>query len=120
MNDNDKDRIQHILDAAYEITLFVKGKSKDDIRQDRILTLALVKEIEIIGEAASKLSDEVRDQIPDVEWQKVISMRNRLVHVYFEIDHDILWFSIKNNVPDLINKLEGFCSEIHLRFDSQD
>ncbi len=106
MRETDIIRLGHMLDAAKEITSFVKGRSKGDVEQDRILTLALVKEIEIIGEAASKVSHETREQIPNIEWIDVIAMRNRLVHAYFEIDEDILWDTIVYNIPRLIEELE--------------
>ena len=80
--------------------------NRDDLERERILTLALVKEIEIIGEAASKVSQEAREQIPGIEWRDVIDMRNRLVHVYFEIDADILWDTILYDIPKLIEELE--------------
>lgn len=106
MKETDIARLGHMLDAAKEITSFVKGRSKGDMERDRILTLALVKEIEIIGEAASKVSHEAREQIPNIEWIDVIAMRNRLVHAYFEIDEDILWNTIVYNIPRLIEELE--------------
>ncbi len=107
MKKTDIDRLRHMLEAATEIILFVRGKTRDDLGRNRILTLALVKEIEIIGEAASKVSQEVREQMPGIEWQDVIGMRNRLVHVYFEIDEDILWETIVFDIPRLIEELEN-------------
>jgi len=112
MKKTDIDRLRHMLEAAREIILFMRGKTKDDLGKDRILTLALVKEIEIIGEAASKVSQEARKQIPGIEWRDVIDMRNRLVHVYFEIDEDILWETIIYDIPGLIEELERL-PELH-------
>jgi len=106
MKKTDIVRLRHMLDAAREIRSFIKGRSEDDLKRDRILTLALVKEIEIIGEAASKVSQEAREQIPDIEWRDVIGMRNRLIHVYFEIDEDILWDTILYDIPKLIEELD--------------
>lgn len=106
MQKTDIDRLRHMLDAAREIVLFAGDKNRDSLRKDRILTLALVKEIEIIGEAASKVSQETREQIPGIEWRDVIDMRNILVHAYFEIDEDIVWETIVYNIPGLIEELE--------------
>ena len=106
MKKTDVIRLRHMLSAAKEIILFTKGCNRDDLERERILTLALVKEIEIIGEAASKVSQEAREQIPGIEWRDVIDMRNRLVHVYFEIDADILWDTILYDIPKLIEELE--------------
>lgn len=106
MKKTDVIRLGHMLNAAKEIISFTKGFDKADLQKDRVLTLALVKEIEIIGEAASKVSQEAREQIPGIEWRDVIGMRNRLVHVYFEVDEDILWDTILYDIPRLIEKLE--------------
>jgi uncharacterized protein with HEPN domain len=105
MKETDIVRLRHMLEAAREIRSFIKERNKDDLERDRILTLALVKEIEIIGEAASKVSQEARQQIPDIEWRDIVGMRNRLVHVYFEIDEDILWDTIIYDIPKLIEEL---------------
>jgi len=107
MKKTDIDRLRHMIEAAREIRLFTKGKTEDALRRDRILTLALVKEIEIIGEAASKVSQEAREQIPGIEWQDVIGMRNRLIHAYFEIDESILWDTVIHDIPKLIEELEA-------------
>ena len=106
MKKTDIIRLRHMLDAAREISAYMKGRSREEVEKDRILALGLVKELEIIGEAASKVSQEVKNQIPNIEWQKIIGMRNRLVHVYFEIDEDILWAAILHDIPRLIEELE--------------
>jgi len=106
MKKTDITRLQHMLDAAREIRAYMKERSRVEIENDRILSLGLVKEVEIIGEAASKVSQEAREQLPNIEWRKIIGMRHRLVHVYFEIDEDILWDTIAYNIPRLIQELE--------------
>jgi uncharacterized protein with HEPN domain len=70
------------------------------------LVLALVKEIEIIGEAASRLSLETRQQIPALPWTDIILMRNRLIHAYFDVDLDIVWKTFTDDLPPLIQELE--------------
>jgi uncharacterized protein with HEPN domain len=106
MNDDDTTRLQHILDAAREARLFIQGRKKSDLHDDRMLTLALMKEIEIIGEAAANISRETRTQLSQFEWDKIIGMRNILVHVYFKINLTILWDTVENNLPQLIDELE--------------
>jgi len=85
MSDPDRIRLRHIQDAATEALHFVAGRSKEALVADRQLALALIKEIEIIGEAASRISIALKESRPDVPWAATIGMRNRLIHAYAEI-----------------------------------
>ena len=80
MSDPDRIRLRHMLDAAKEALRFIAGRGKEDLAADRQLALALIKEIEIIGEAASRISIEVKDSRPDIPWPAIVGMRNRLIH----------------------------------------
>ena len=91
--------------------VFTIGCSKDNIQQDRILTLALVKEIEIIGEAAAKISEEKKEELTEIPWRAIIGMRNRLIHAYADIDVDILWDTIEVDFPPFIAELENILGE---------
>jgi len=104
---NDAIRMQHMLDAAQEACGFAQGLVFDDLEKDRKLVLALVKDIEIIGEAAYQVSDTVRAQIPGIPWDDVMGMRHRLVHAYFDINLEILWKTVKDDLPSLIVFLEN-------------
>lgn len=106
MKEADIIRLQHMLSAAQEARSFAVGHKQSDLLHDRMLTLVLVKEIEIIGEAAANISQETRDQLSQFEWSDIISMRNLLVHRYFNINLDILWNTVEVNLPVLIEKLE--------------
>ena len=83
--------LRHMLDAAHEAIEFAQGRTRVDLNGDRQLVLALVKDIEIIGEAAYRVSQTARNQLPDIPWDDIIGMRHRLVHAYFDINLDILW-----------------------------
>ena len=115
MQKNDLVRLRHMLDAAREAASFVVGRTREDLDTDRMLVLSLVKSIEIIGEAASRVSAECRAEHPAIQWQDVVSMRNRLIHAYFDIDLDIVWSSVTQEMPALIVTLaetlsrEGEC-----------
>ena len=87
MPPSDVVRLRHMLDAAREAIAFGAGRTSDDLARDRVLTLALVKCIEIIGEAA-KVSAETRASAPQTPWSDIIGMRNRLIHAYFDRRHD--------------------------------
>jgi uncharacterized protein with HEPN domain len=77
----------------------------DDLDTDLMLRFALVRAIEIVGEAASKLSLEMRAAAPSIHWPAIVAMRNRLVHAYFDIDHDVLWKTATEEIPALLSAL---------------
>ncbi len=97
----DKQRIQHIREAIGHIETFTIGISYEDYVANLQLRLALVKLLEIIGEAASMLSDEIRYEFSDIEWSTLKAVRNVLVHEYFGIDYAIIWASIQRDIPGL-------------------
>lgn len=82
----DPGRLEHMLQAIQRINTFVDGRSKDDIQKDGILYFAVVKNVEIIGEAAYMLTQEFKDAHPDTPWKIIIGMRHFLVHGYYEVD----------------------------------
>ncbi|NIR50275.1 DUF86 domain-containing protein [candidate division KSB1 bacterium] len=110
MQKDDLIRIHHMLDAAKEIQSFSKGKSRDDLNSDRMLVLSLVKDIEIIGEAASKIASGLRKHFGDIPRQDIIATRNHLIHAYFDIDLNIVWDTVIKDIPPLIKGLEKIIS----------
>lgn len=74
--------------------------------KNHVWTLGLVKCIEIIGEAAARLSDETKKKYPQIPWTQIIAMRNRLVHVYFEVDLEQVWKALAEDLPPLVEQLE--------------
>lgn len=106
MRQDDAIRIRHMLDAAREVIEFTQGRTRADLDVDRLLVLALVKDIEIIGEAAYRTSATARDELGDIPWDDIIGMRHRLVHAYFDINLDILWSTAQEDIPSLIATLE--------------
>ncbi|MBN1893736.1 DUF86 domain-containing protein [bacterium] len=112
MRQDDIVRLRHMLDAALEAVDFVGSKHREDLNSDRKLTLALVKDIEIIGEAAYQTSDDTRRQIRNITWEDIIGMRHRLVHAYFDINLDVLWQTVTGDLPSLIETLKNALGEI--------
>ena len=106
MRKDDSIRLQHMLDTAREAEFFSRNKSRKSLDTDRKLALALVKCIEIIGEAAAQISNESREALPQIPWSDIIAMRNRLIHAYFDINLDILWKTVIEDLPPLISELE--------------
>jgi uncharacterized protein with HEPN domain len=106
MRPDDLIRLLHILDAASEAIGFVRSRSRSDLDHDRQLVWALVKAVEIIGEAAYQLSPDARSKVSNVPWDKIIGMRHRLVHAYFDTNLDILWKTVQEGLPPLITELK--------------
>jgi len=96
-----------MLDATEEALEFVRGKRRAHLESNRMLVLSLVKELEIIGEAAGKVSDEIRSQYGAIPWQDISGMRNRLIHAYFDIDLDVVWSTVTKDLPQLKADLES-------------
>lgn len=82
------------------------GRVRADLDSDRQFNLAMTRLMEIVGEAASHISDEFRVQHPQVPWSQVVAFRNRLIHGYDRVDFDVLWEIIRHDLPALIRKLE--------------
>ncbi|WHZ27266.1 MAG: hypothetical protein OJF51_002062 [Nitrospira sp.] len=106
MRKEDDVRLRHMLDAAREALGFVQGRNRVDLNSDRQLVLALVKAIEIIGEAAFRTSENSRAQFPEIRWEDIVGMRHRLVHAYFDINLDVLWKTVQDDLAPLIARLE--------------
>jgi uncharacterized protein with HEPN domain len=98
-----------MLDAAREAHSFVQNRTRGSLDTSRQLCLALVKSIEIIGEAAAKVTPAGRELVSQIPWQSIIGMRNRLIHAYFDINLDILWKTVTEDIPPLITELEKIC-----------
>jgi uncharacterized protein with HEPN domain len=97
--------LRHMLDHALEVVAMTKGKKRADLDKDRQLNLALVRLLEIIGEAASRVPKEEQARYADISWSEIISLRNRLIHGYDTVDFDILWQIVSQDLPGLIESL---------------
>lgn len=100
MRDNGE-RLADMLEAIERIRRHVSDKSRADFDDDELLQSAVLHWIEIIGEAARGLTDQVRDAHPEVPWREIIAMRNRVTHSYFDIDRDVVWNTVTRDLPEL-------------------
>jgi uncharacterized protein with HEPN domain len=107
----DETRIRHMLDAARDIRAFIGRRTLRGLERDRIRALAVVHLFEILGEAASGLSDEVIEANPEVRWRDIIAMRNRLIHGYHDVNLEIVWSTARRDLPVLIPQLERILAE---------
>ena len=98
-------RLRHALDAAKKAVGFVEDRLRDDLYQDEMLALALVRLLEIVGEAAGCVSDEFKARHTHVPWREMKSLRNRLIHGYFDINLDIVWSTVTGDLPPVIKMI---------------
>ena len=103
---DDLTRLRHMIDASKEAVVFLTGKSKAELLRDRLLSLALVRLLEIVGEAASRVSQDKQEALPQIHWKQITGMRNRIAHAYFGIDLDVVWQTVMEDLPLLIIELE--------------
>jgi uncharacterized protein with HEPN domain len=107
MNPRDRVRLQHLVDALNAAIRFTQGRDRGDLDSDEMLLFALVRAVEIAGEAANQVTAETRAQLPDLPWSSMIGMRNRLVHAYFDINRDMLWSTLTEAAPPLAERLKN-------------
>ena len=106
----DKERLEDIFEAIENIERHLPATS-DEFHGNELVRVWCLRRLEIIGEAAANLSQDVRDQSPNVPWKQIIGMRNTLIHAYFDINLDIVWDTVTSNLPPLIAELEKLLAE---------
>jgi len=100
--------LQDIAENCKKILRFTKGFTQPDLIQDEKTYDTVVRNLEIIGEAAKHIPENLRKQLPDIEWRKAAGLRDMLAHAYFGIDNDILWDVVQNKVPELAESVNTF------------
>jgi uncharacterized protein with HEPN domain len=100
-----------MIEAAETACDFMSGRSRGDLDSDRMLVFALVRAIEIVGEAASRITLSTREAAADIPWPLIVSMRNRLIHAYFDIDHEVVWKTVSEELPQLLPRLRVLLRE---------
>jgi uncharacterized protein with HEPN domain len=103
---DDKTRLEHILESANEAISFLGTMTEDQLANNRMVLNAIVRSVEIIGEAASQLSEQYRTNHTNVPWAKIIGMRNRLIHGYFDIDYELVFSTVQIDIPILIDQVQ--------------
>ncbi len=103
--------LEDILRSCEKILEYVKGLTRDEFVRDTRTYDAVIRNLEIIGEAAKKLPSELKEELPDIEWRKISGLRDFLAHAYFGIDDDILWDVVENKIPQLGKKVGEHLSD---------
>jgi uncharacterized protein with HEPN domain len=107
MRPDDAIRLRHMIEAAQRAQEFMAGRQRADLDKDAMLLFAVVQAVQIVGEAASKISAETRSAAPSVPWVRITGMRNRLVHAYADIDRDVVWKTVSEEIPALLLQLQS-------------
>lgn len=103
---DDQTRLRHMLDAALEAVSFLGNLDAEDLAENRLVCQAVVRSLEVVGEAAAQISLPYREAHPDIPWLKIVGMRNRIVHAYFDIDYEVVEKTVKIDLPALIEQLK--------------
>jgi len=102
----DRTRLLHIRDSIGEIESYILNKSINDLDSDSMLRNAVIRQLEVIGEAVSRLSDSLKNDYPEVDWKAITVMRNILIHEYFSVSVKILWSTITADLPQFKNTID--------------
>ena len=105
-------RLEHIVQAIERIKRYTLGKRFDDLVKDDMMYYAVVKNIEIIGEAANLLTNEFKSEHPDTQWKLITGMRNYIVHEYFQVDNTVIWDVIQNDLPNLETHIKDYLQDL--------
>lgn len=99
--------LRHILDAMHRIEEYTAGIAYRDFMKNNLVQAAVIREIEIIGEATKRLSEGIKGKYPDIPWRKMTGMRDKLVHDYMGVDLDAVWDTVERDIPQLKEKIKG-------------
>jgi uncharacterized protein with HEPN domain len=111
MKKDDTVYIKHILDAIHRVEEYTQNIEYKDFIENHLIQDGVIRQIEIIGEAVKRLSNEIREKYTDVSWKDIVGMRNKLIHNYFGVDVDAVWETVKKDIPVLKKKLIGIKAE---------
>jgi uncharacterized protein with HEPN domain len=101
-------RINDIIFCCEKIIRFTSGINQEQLAEQELVMDAVLRNLEIIGEATKNIPEDVRAQMPGVEWKKIAGMRDWISHVYYRVDLDVVWDAVENKVPDLLRVLQAF------------
>ncbi len=98
--------LRHILDECHFLLRVTAGKSREEIVNDETLSKAIIRSLEIVGEATKRTEENLKIRYPLVDWKEMAGMRDRLIHDYFGVDYDIVYNTVINDIPNLYQELQ--------------
>ena len=107
MKRDDTVYLQHILDAISRIESYMQGVSEEAFQANPLVQDGVIRQLGIIGEAVRQLSRSVRERYPNVAWQDIAGMRNKLIHNYLGVDLEIVWQTVKEDLPELNKEIQA-------------
>ncbi len=99
--------LEQMRSHASEALAILQGRQRADLDTNRLLCLALVRLLEVVGEAATRVPREVRERYPEVPWTQIVALRHRLIHAYDQVDLDIVWEIASRDLPPLLRQLDA-------------
>ncbi len=112
MKKDDSVYLRHIIDAFMQIEHYMDGVSHEEFFNNKLLQDGVIRQLEVTGEAARNLSDDLRNEYPQVPWRQMIGLRNRMIHAYFNVDLQIIWEIVRGDLPDLKRETESILDSI--------
>lgn len=103
--------LEDITQSCEKIMQFTRGLDQAGLVRDQRTYDAVIRNLEIMGEAAKHISEQFRDQLPHIEWRRIAGLRDMLAHVYFGVDDDIVWDVVRNKVPELLRIVSEFLNQ---------
>lgn len=102
-----RDYLQDIIDSINDLQFFIKSMGFESFIKDRKTINAVIRSIEVIGEATKRIPKSIRDKTPSIPWRKMAGMRDKMIHEYFGVDMGILWKTIKEDIPSLKYQIQN-------------